>query len=63
MPVNNRLLDEKAPATPDEAVSLLKHLGQASLGPEYPLDAWFDRDAGARAGLAGLVASVLHPRP
>ena len=28
MPVNNRLLDEKAPPTPDEAVSLLKHWGR-----------------------------------
>ena len=28
MPVNSRLLDEKAPPTPDEAVSLLKHWGR-----------------------------------
>ena len=28
MPVNNRLLDEKAPPTPDEAVALLKHWGR-----------------------------------
>jgi len=28
MPVNNRLLDEKAPPTPDEAVLLLKHWGR-----------------------------------
>jgi|SRR6266851_5257449 hypothetical protein len=28
MPVNNRLLDEKAPPNPDEAVSLLKHWGR-----------------------------------
>ena len=27
MPVNNRLLDEKAPPAPDEAVALLKHWG------------------------------------
>jgi Domain of unknown function (DUF1772) len=28
MPVNNRLLDEKAPPIPDEAVALLKHWGR-----------------------------------
>jgi hypothetical protein len=28
MPVNNRLLDERAPPNPDEAVSLLKHWGR-----------------------------------
>jgi hypothetical protein len=50
MPVNNRLLDEKAPATRDEAVALLKHWGELH---------WV-RNVLSTAGLVVMLARVLY---
>lgn len=50
MPVNNRLLDEKAPPTPDEAVALLKHWGELH---------WV-RNVLSTAGLIVMLARMLY---
>ena len=50
MPVNNRLLDEKAPPTPDEAVALLKRWGELH---------WV-RNVLSTAGLIVMLARMLY---